>query len=160
MSLHLHPSYQFSDKYSASLGLFYTNTTDWINWVADNDVGSYERKQASASLNFDAQITDKQELRLKFQWVGFSAQAQNRFTVQANGSTVDSTKPLNDFSFSNTALQIRYRYELAPLSNIFLVYSRGGNVALDDTESLSELFSQGWENKQSDNIFAKIRYQF
>ena len=35
-------------------------------------------------------------------------------------------EPVDDFSVSNLGLQIRYRYELAPLSYLYVVYGRGG----------------------------------
>jgi hypothetical protein len=158
--LHLHPSYQFTDKYSASLGMFYIQTDDWLNWRGANQLGQYQRKQGIASLNFDAKLSEKQELRLKFQWVAVSADALNSLAVLANGDAIQDGEKVDDFSVSSTALQIRYRYELAPLSNLFIVYSRGGNIDLDETDSLGALFTQSWDNETSSNIFAKLRYQF
>ncbi|MFT6710071.1 MAG: hypothetical protein ACJATO_000449 [Arenicella sp.] len=158
--LHLHPSYQFTDKYSASLGMFYIQTDDWLNWIDGNQIGQYQRKQGIASLNFDAKLGQKQELRLKFQWVAVSADAHNSLAVLPNGDAIQDSKKVDDFSVSSTALQIRYRYELAPLSNLFIVYSRGGNIYLDETDSLASLFTQSWDNQTSSNVFAKLRYQF
>ena len=37
-----------------------------------------------------------------------------------------SEEPVDDFSVSNLGFQIRYRYELAPLSYLYIVYGRGG----------------------------------
>ena len=37
-----------------------------------------------------------------------------------------SDDPIDDFSVSNLGFQIRYRYELAPLSYLYVVYGRGG----------------------------------
>ena len=37
-----------------------------------------------------------------------------------------SDEPVDDFNVSNLGLQIRYRYELAPLSYLYVVYGRGG----------------------------------
>ncbi|MBL4672565.1 MAG: hypothetical protein JKX81_09925 [Arenicella sp.] len=158
--LHLHPSYQFTDRYSSTLGLTYTQTDSWVNWISGNRLGSYDRKQAQASLDFDAKLSENQELRIKFEWIGFSADALNGLTVLPRGDAKRSSDSVDSFSFSTTALQVRYRYELAPLSNLFVVYSRGGNTNLDDTEGFGNLFSQSWENRNSSNIFVKLRYQF
>ena len=67
----------------------------------------------------------------------------------------------SNFSVSDTAFQIRYRYQLAPLSDIFFVYSRGGFYGTEDgDEGPKTLFDEGWRGVQVESIIAKIRYRF
>jgi len=69
--------------------------------------------------------------------------------------------PVNDFSIADTGLQIRYRYRLAPLSDVFLVYSRGGYFGDDrQTTDFSDLWSNAWDEVTGESILAKIRYRF
>jgi hypothetical protein len=74
---------------------------------------------------------------------------------------IPSAIPVSDFDFSDTPLQVRYRYELAPLSDIFLVYTRGGFDESDESgRDPLELFSDAWDNVTTERIIAKIRYRF
>ena len=68
---------------------------------------------------------------------------------------------MDDFSVSDTAVQLRYRYELAPLSDIFLVYTRGGFWQdADSGVGPGRLFQNGWDEKHTEGFLAKIRYRF
>ena len=45
------------------------------------------------------------------------------------------------FTVNNLGLQMRYRYEIGPLSELFLVYARGGFDLLDDDDrGVGDLF--------------------
>ena len=43
--------------------------------------------------------------------------------------TEDVTAGSDDFAISRMSFQARYRWEIAPLSDLFFVYTRGGNLA-------------------------------
>ena len=65
------------------------------------------------------------------------------------------------FSQAELGLQLRYRYEIAPLSDLFVVYSRGGNAARDDAEEdLASLWSEAIDNPTADQFIVKLRYRF
>ena len=66
-----------------------------------------------------------------------------------------------DFSVSQYTLQARYRWEIAPLSDIFLVYTRQADLrtALDD-ETFSDLFDSAWQDPLADVFVLKFRYRF
>lgn len=160
-SAHIHPSYYFTDKYNVSLGIYYTDTNDWLNWKQDNIVGSYHRKQLRNILDFNANFSQKQELRLRFQWIAVSADAKKQLLLNDRGglSQTDLSE-VNDFSISNTALQIRYRYEIAPLSNLYIVYTRGGNAAFEQDTDILNLFDSGIDQVNGDNFLVKVRFKF
>ncbi|WP_448565367.1 DUF5916 domain-containing protein [Thalassotalea ganghwensis] len=159
-TMHAHPSYYFSDDYALTLGLWYTQSDDWLLWQQGNELNGYHRKEFQTNINFNAIIDEKQEFTLKFQWIGLSAKGDNSYQVNANGELALLNGDVNDFSISDTAIQLRYRYEIAPLSNVYLVYSRGGRALIDNNESLNALFSPGWDKRDGDSISMKVRYQF
>ena len=65
-----------------------------------------------------------------------------------------------NFTMNNLGLQIRYRYAIAPLSDLYLVYSRGGSDALDEShDSAGALFEDAWRLRDSDQFFVKLRYR-
>ncbi len=160
-SAHIHPSYYFTDKYNVSLGIYYTDTNDWLNWKQDDIVGSYHRKQLRNILDFNANFSQKQELRLRFQWIAVSAEAKKQLLLNDQGGLSQTDlMEVNDFSISNTALQIRYRYEIAPLSNLYVVYTRAGNASFDNDLGIVNLFDSGINQINGDNFLVKVRFKF
>ncbi len=157
---HIHPSYFFQDNYSVSLGVFYRDANNWLNWIEGNQFGRYQRKLLNSSLDFNANFSPKQELRFRLQWIAIDAQANAHYQLNSQGDLLATGNEINDFSLSNTALQIRYRYEIAPLSNIYVVYSRGASIFDEKSESVFGLFNPGFENVNSDNFLVKFRYNF
>lgn len=156
---HYHPSYYFTDNYRVSWSLWAVQENQSLYWI-DGQLARYDFKQLENSLDFDATIDDKQELRVRFQWVSVTGKNGNQFAIDGNGDLFDTNTQVSDFSSSTTRLQIRYRYEIAPLSNIYLVYSRGGQSIDDLDQSNTSLFKEGWDNRTGDNFVAKIRYRF
>ncbi|WP_395373628.1 DUF5916 domain-containing protein [Marinicella sp. W31] len=160
IATHIHPSYYFSDNYFITWEFNYTDTKNWLNWQNDDLIGAYERKFFDTILDFNANISQRQELRLRFQWLAIDATADQQFRLNGIGDLDPTEQPLNDFSISNTALQIRYRYELSPLSNIYIAYSRGGGFFREEKTSIGDLFSPGFDEVNSDNFLIKVRYKF
>lgn len=156
---HYHPSYYFTDNYRVSWSLWAVQQNQSLLWI-DKQLGRYDFERLENSLDFDATIDDKQELRVRFQWVSVTGKNGNKFAIDAQQNLFDADAPASDFSNSTTRLQIRYRYEIAPLSNIYLVYSRGGESQNDLGQDNIHLFNEGWDNKTGDNFVAKIRYRF
>jgi len=159
--LHAHPSYNFTDNYSLVFGTWYTKSDDWLLWQRDNNMlASYKRQELVINTDFNATIDDKQEFTVRFQWIALKAQGLDHYQVENNGDLSQRDNEVKDFNISDMALQLRYRYEIAPLSNIYVVYSRGGRVNLDEDKPFSKLFSPGWDERDADSISFKVRYQF
>ncbi len=158
--IHAHPSYNITDNYSVTLGLWYKKSDDWMIWQEQNKLASYQQQQFTTSADFTATINDKQEFSVKFQWVALKAKGLTHYQVDGSGNLMAQTGTVDDFSLSDTAIQLRYRYEIAPLSNVYLVYSRGGTTRLDEDKAFSKLFSPGWDKRDGENLSLKIRYRF
>ncbi|CCQ12455.1 hypothetical protein PALB_33940 [Pseudoalteromonas luteoviolacea B = ATCC 29581] len=156
---HYHPSYYFNDNYRVSWSLWYTQEAGSLFWI-DDQLARYDFKEFENSLDFDATIDDKQELRVRFQWVSVTGKNGSVFGIDESKNLYSKSGIANDFSNSVTRLQVRYRYEIAPLSNIFLVYSRGGEYFDENDQNALSLFKEGWDNRTGDNFVAKIRYRF
>jgi hypothetical protein len=121
----------------------------------------YQTDKYDGSIRLDWYPSTRQEVRLKFQWIGLDAEAINSYQLNNSGDLMMSDIASSNFSVSDTAFQIRYRYQLAPLSDIFFVYSRGGFYGTEDgDEGPKTLFDEGWRGVQVESIIAKIRYRF
>jgi hypothetical protein len=142
--------------------LSYTWFDEWLLWdFRSEQLATYQTDLYEVGLNLDWYPSQRQEVRVKFQWAGVSAEAREGFALGNNGKLTASGVPVDDFSVADTGLQIRYRYRIAPLSDFFLVYSRGGYFGDDrQTNDFSDLWSNAWDEVTGESILAKIRYRF
>ena len=67
---------------------------------------------------------------------------------------------LNEFQLSEVAFQVRYKYEFSPLSNLYVVYTRGGKSSGALNDSFGNLYSNAWNEQTTDKFIVKIRYKF
>ena len=70
----------------------------------------------------------------------------------------ESDQDAQSINLGSLAFQIRYRREIAPLSNIYLVYTRGGSVFLMTKQGIRESFQI--HGMSLNRFAAKIRYRF
>ena len=60
-----------------------------------------------------------------------------------------------------TSFQVRYKYEIAPLSYFYLVYTRGGSIYDDENErNTSKIFRDPWENPDNEIFSIKFRLKY
>ena len=162
LSLGFSAQIYLSETVTLGTDLRYKRLQEWLIWDFDTaQLAGFEADRFNADLRFDWYPSARQEVRLKFQWVGIDAEQVDSYQLNGDGTLGLSTSSADDFSLSDTALQVRYRYQLAPLSDIFLVYSRGGYFASDDgNEGPGTLISEGWDGVQIESVITKIRYRF
>ena len=72
-----------------------------------------------------------------------------------------TTSP-EDFSLAQFGLQLRYRYEIAPLSDLYLVYGRGGEFLEEGSQrrGAGQLWRGALDRITADQLFLKLRYRF
>ena len=110
-------------------------------------------------------ITSKQQLSLKLQWVGINADESEYWTVpDVAGRLLPRTKkdldPKDDFTVSQMTVQLRYRWEIAPLSDLFIVYTRGANLPSQGDQDFDYLFRDALNEPIIDVLTMKLRYRF
>ena len=66
----------------------------------------------------------------------------------------------DDFVISRMTFQARYRWEIAPLSDLFVVYTRGANLPSNSFFTFQDLFEQSWNDRVVDQVAIKLRYRF
>ena len=167
--------YAFTDRRrSASMGFGYTprdNIRTWLrmnhrersNWTirTDEDLyATFSQKRLGLNTGVTWYRTEKEELSLKIQMVSFRNQKGQSYRIDENGYFKKSDLTAESINLGSLAFQLRYRYEIAPLSNIYLVYTRGGSVFFDDEADNSTIFSDTWEKPEGNRFAAKIRYRF
>jgi hypothetical protein len=156
------PAFFVTDTVTLSGEASYTWYDEWVLWdFRSEQLATFRANQYEIDLKIDWYPDSRQEVRVKFQWTGVSADARQGFSLGNNGQLLPSSTPVEDFSVSDTALQIRYRYQIAPLSDFFLVYNRGGFWSNDeDSVGIGDLWQNSWDDVNRETILAKIRYRF
>ena len=98
------------------------------------------------------------------QWVGIQADAQNLYRVpDGDGDLIRLTDGIDgsdyDFTISRLTAQLRYRWEVAPLSDLFIVYTRGSNLPNRGDDSFDHLFRDALTEPVVDRLVVKFRYR-
>jgi hypothetical protein len=159
------PSHQFS----VALKLKYVKQEGWLLHQQDDLMATFEAEQWLPSLSVEYFISARQQLRLALQWVGIRAQERDFFRIPSSPGDLQAiAKPSGpglrssyDFSVSQYNLQARYRWEIAPLSDIFLVYTRQADLQTALGEAgFNDLFDDAWQRPLADVLVVKIRYRF
>ena len=134
---------------------------DWLLWMQGTQFGSFSRSQVTGTISANWFPAEGHEFRLKAQWAAVRAEAEQSYYIGAGGRLIRDTAPMNDFAQSNFGLQFRYRYEIAPLSDIYVVYSRGGfDYIKNPDEDILTLLGDSTKLRNSDQILVKVRYGF
>jgi hypothetical protein len=134
---------------------------DWLIWMRDDLLASFSRRRLSTDIVTNWFPAEKHEVRLRAQWLVIDADLVQTFRIGPDSRLVPSNDPINNFAAINFGLQLRYRYEIAPLSDFYLVYSRGGLDYIDNPyKSTLGLFGTSTSLRDSDQILAKLRYRF
>ena len=134
---------------------------EWINWIEGNKLAAYDLKQRIISLNLNWYQGSKHEVRLKSQFVALNAENPVSLTANRNGYLLNDARNVNAFNQGIFSFQIRYKYEIAQLSNIYVVYTKGGNVFDDDNEkNTSKIFKDPWNNPNNEIFSLKFRLKF
>ena len=132
-------------------------------------MATFEAEQWQPELSLEYYISARQQFRLAMQWIGIRAEEEEFFRIPDQpGKLIPTGKPTGpgardsyDFSVSQYSLQLRYRWEIAPLSDIFLVYTRQADLrqALGEA-GFNDVFNDAWEDPLADIFVFKIRYRF
>ena len=155
-------SWRPGSNLNLNLEVEYTDRDAWLLHQEDENFTTFVSEGWKPKLNLDYFINAKQELRLALQWVGINA-VEDRFYTLPAGTTdlIEGPKPPGEsdsFSISQLAFQIRYRWQIAPLSDLFIVYTKGAKSELD-LMSFRDLFEDSWDNPLGEQITVKLRYR-
>ena len=97
---------------------------------------------------------------MKLQAIALDAGLRQAWRVNAQGDAIASDEPVDDFSLGNLGFQIRYRYELAPLSYLYLVYGRGGFQQDPFSDATGNLLRESFSLRDDEQLLVKLSYRF
>ena len=154
-------SYFPNDNLKINLGYRVRKENEWLIWAEDNKFGLYDSEQDTVSIGLNWFNGNKHEIRLKSQFVALQADNPQSLISDSGGYLYDSDDLIKPFTQGVVSFQVRYKYEIAPLSYLYLVYSKGGtNYDEDENFSKSEIFNQPWNNPSDEVYSIKFRLKY
>lgn len=161
-TFYFEPNYAINDNLSVFAGLELQRNPDLTLWRGGDLLGTFGSEQVFLNAGTVWLIGSKQELRVRLEALGLNAEAKRAWRISADGTPVRSNDSLDDFALRNLGFQVRYRYEFAPLSYLYVAYVRGGS--LFDTGvgpySVRDEFSDAFDLRDSEQLLVKLSYRF
>jgi hypothetical protein len=144
----------------------YQDRDGWLLHQSGQDFTTFETSQWETGVKMEYFISARQQLTMGLQWVGIKAEEDRFFILPKDAPTrsrdlVEGAKPLgptDSFSISNMNFQVRYRWEIAPLSDLFVVYSRAGNQRRS-LLNFGDQFDNVWGEPLDSQLVIKLRYR-
>lgn len=134
----------------------------WLLHQEDRNFTTFRATQWRPEFNVEFYPSSKQQLRVALQWVGIRAEEDRFFSLPVDDTTlVEGPKPdteSDSFSISQLNFQVRYRWQIAPLSDLFVVYTKGDSQR-GDLDEFGDLFNRSWQDPLGDQLVVKLRYR-
>ena len=163
-----------TDRFSLDFDLNYYNRKGWLlhqfaygrdDPIMDRNMTAFDGQEFQPRLALDLFLSSKQQLRLTLQWAGINMDESEYYGIPVGGGELiplsrAAGNPLNDFTVSRMTVQLRYRWEIGPLSDLFVVYTRGSNLPDRIDDDFQNLFADAFDRPVVDVFVIKLRYRF
>ena len=154
-----------SDRFSFDFDLLYRYRENWLIHQGGREFATFQAKDWQPKIAMDVFFSARQQLRLTMQWAGIRGEEQDFYRVPlGDGHLVPYTPgpedPSADFTISRLTAQLRYRWQIAPLSDLFVVYTRGSNLPDRGYATFADLFEDALNEPVIDALVVKLRYRF
>ena len=133
----------------ASMDVTYVKRDGWVLYQGGNNFGAFSGTDWQPKLSLSWFVASAHQLKLSLQWAGVRVDEDRFFEVPAGDGrlvAVPQTQGGNDFSLSLLTTQLRYRWEIAPLTDLFVVYNRGNVLAGASEAGFSDLFTDAFDD--------------
>jgi hypothetical protein len=156
----LEPTFFVSDALNFSVGLYGERSPDWLVWQEANLIGAFDGREFSLDAGLNWLPGNRHELRVKLQAIAIGARIKQAYRVAPDGEAVASDDAIDDFSVRNLGFQIRYRYEIGPLSYLYVVYGRGGFEQDDSALRGGRALRDSFGLRDDEQLLVKLSYRF
>ncbi|MEX1198010.1 MAG: DUF5916 domain-containing protein [Pseudohongiellaceae bacterium] len=153
-----------SDQIAIGGEIEYRDRDGWLIHQGGDHMASFQANGWFPELDMSYFISARQYFSLRMQWTGIKADEHYHYRI--NQQQVDELQRIDrpegdsrDFSVSRMTFQARYRWEIAPLSDLFVVYTRGSNLPGGIDGRFEDLFTESWSDRIADSLVIKLRYR-
>jgi len=151
------------DNLYMDLDIKYRKRDGWLVYQGGRNFGAYHGTEWIPSLKMTWFMAPKHQIRLSMQWAGVRVDERGFFGVPLNdGDLVPTarTRANHDINVSLITTQLRYRWEIAPLTDLFVVYTRGNRLNNVEDDSFGDLFADSFQDPIVSLFVAKLRWRF
>jgi hypothetical protein len=153
------PVYNFSVNFAMS----FRRSNGQLLHLQDQQFGVFNFKRNKPRFEASYFPAPDHSIRLAFEWVGIKATQRDAYRISSPGGPLikqdGSADPPVNFSVSQLSFQLRYRWELAPLSDLVVVYAK-----LDDRQSglagFDDLLRTSWRDPLEDRLVVRFCWRF
>ena len=153
-----------NDRFSLDFDLTRREQDAWLLWQGGTNFATYQASHWQPRMAMDLFLTARQQLRMTLQWAGIRAEERQFWRIVAGQGRLApvAEDPSQDtgFTISQLTAQLRYRWEIAPLSDLFVVYTRGSNLDNRIHDEFGNLFEDALMEPLIDLLVVKLRYRF
>jgi hypothetical protein len=145
------------------LDLKYRDRDGWIVYQGGRDFGRYHADELTPAIKFNWFFAAGHQLGLTLQWVGVKADGDGYYRVPEGDGDLQPVAPPRtnyDFTASLLTMQARYRWEIAPLTDLYLVYNRGNTLPNQVEAGFDDLFEEAIQQPIIDYVVLKLRWRF
>ena len=153
------------DGLNLSAGLQYYDRDGWLLHQEDQNMTTFAADGLQPNITAEYFLSAKQQFKVSVQWVGIEARERGFYRIPTlPGRLIPVTKPddiSDSFAISDIVFQARYRWEIAPLSDLFIVYVKASDIARPlGQDNYSDLLDRAWAEPIADQLVMKLRYRF
>ena len=154
-----------SDRLTMNANVFYSNRDSWLLYQGDRRFTAFRSESWSPRLGMDLFVNAKQHVRMDLEWQAVKAHASTFHTLPLGTKKLIATDDLtadgsDDFALSRLNMQIRYRWELAPMSNLYVVYAKRASLPDALAHGFTDQFSRTFDHPLSEGLVVKLRHHF
>ncbi len=158
-------TWRAADQATLDFSILYRVRDRWLLHSGGNTMTTFDDDEWNVRFSFDYFLTARQQLRASLQWVAIKAEQDEYYTIPTESGElirqpILPTDPSRDFSISNLNFQLRYRWEIAPMSDLFVVYTKNGLLRGDNSTTFHQLFSDANSTPIAEQLVIKLRYRF
>ena len=140
----------------------YRDRNNWLLHQEGRNFTTFNGGQWQPKFSLDYFPSAKQRFRVILHWAGIRAYEDEFYTLP-EGSTklIAGPKPLgltDNFNISQLNFQVRYRWQIAPMSDLFIVYTKADSRKMSD-DKFETLFRNSWNMPLGDQLVVKLRYR-
>jgi hypothetical protein len=151
------------DAMTIDLDLKYRDRDGWIVYQGGRNFGRFQSEELQPAVKFNWFPAAGHQLGLTVQWVGVKADGDGFYSVPVGDGDlrrVTPSRPDYDFTASLLTVQARYRWEIAPLTDFYVVYNRGNTLPNQVDASFADLFEEAIDQPIIDYLVVKLRWRF
>jgi hypothetical protein len=102
------------------------------------------------------------QIKFSFQWAGVKAYETQAYLVPSADGELEPSEGAapRDFTVSLLTTQVRYRWEIAPLTDFYVVYNRGNQLPSNEADAFGDLLSDAFKDPVVSSLVVKLRYRF